>query len=67
MAEQARRRHRRLAHNPTTGDYGIPEGGFAAVRESIKEMLVTSQEIFPADFEPPVGPHYGGKCCAHWI
>ena len=43
------------------GDHGIPEGGFAAVREDIKEMLVTSQDFFPADFEAPHGPHYGGK------
>lgn len=52
---------RRLAHNERTGDVGIPEGGFAAVRESIKEVLVDSQDFFPADFEPPIGPNYGGK------
>lgn len=52
---------RQLAHSPRTGDVGIPEGGFAAVRESIKEMLVTSQDFFPADFDPPVGPNYGGE------
>lgn len=33
------------------GDGGtIPEGGFAAVKESIKEVLVNSQETWPADF-----------------
>jgi hypothetical protein len=58
-AEYHHGHQRRLAN--ATRDAGIPEGGFAAVREDIKQMLVTSQEFFPADFEPPIGPHYGGK------
>lgn len=54
---------RRLEQRPEErkGDVGIPDGGFAAVRESIKEVLVNSQDFFPADFEPPIGPNYGGK------
>lgn len=46
--------------SPGTRDYGIPEGGFAAVREDLKTMMVASQDFFPADFQEPHGPHYGG-------
>jgi len=42
-------------------DYGIPKGGFAIVREDIKQMLVTSQDFFPADFDSSGGQNYGGK------
>jgi catalase-peroxidase len=48
---------RRLARQ---GDGGIPNGGYAAVRKSIGALLVDSKEFFPADFESPVGPNYGG-------
>jgi catalase (peroxidase I) len=44
----------------TAGDYGIPEGGYDAVREDIKVALTDSKDFFPADFDPPHGPHYGG-------
>jgi len=45
----------------TAGDYGIPEGGYDAVREDIKVALTDSKDFFPADFDPPHGPHYGGE------
>ena len=54
---------RRLEGAHKDGDHGIPDGGFAAVRDDIKKMLTTSQDFFPADFQAPHGPHYGGKQC----
>jgi catalase (peroxidase I) len=45
----------RRALNERTGDGGIPDGGFAAVREDIVAMLTNSQDFWPADFG-----HYGG-------
>jgi catalase-peroxidase len=48
---------RRLARQ---GDGGVPSGGYAAVREMLADFLVDSQDFFPADFQPPVGPNYGG-------
>ena len=44
-----------------SGDGGIPKnGGFEAVMEDLIALMTDSQDFFPADFEPPVGPHYGG-------
>jgi catalase-peroxidase len=45
----------RRALNERSGDGGIPDGGFAAVREDIVAMLTNSQDFWPADFG-----HYGG-------
>lgn len=60
-----RRERRRLQEemsysNQRVGDGGIPDGGFDAVREALKTTLTTSQDFFPADFEAPIGPNYGG-------
>jgi catalase-peroxidase len=52
--------HRQLQTRTRNGDGGIPEGGYSAVKEDIKIILTDSKEFFPADFEPPVGPNYGG-------
>ena len=38
-----------------TGDGGIPEGGFEAVKEDLTKLMTDSQEYWPAD-----GGHYGG-------
>lgn len=46
---------RSLNINERTGDGGIPEGGFQAVKEDIKAMLTDSKDEWPADFG-----HYGG-------
>lgn len=46
--------------NQRVGDGGIPEGGYAAVREDIEAALTDSQEFWPADFNEPDGPSYGG-------
>lgn len=42
------------------GDGGVPEEGFGAVKEDIMKTLTESQDFFPADFEAPHGPNYGG-------
>ena len=46
--------------NTRTGDGGIPEGGFQAVKDELKIALTNSLDFFPADFEPPIGPSYVG-------
>jgi catalase (peroxidase I) len=62
-AEEGRRlMQRSLAVNTRTNDAGIPEGGFKAVRDDLRALMTDSQDFFPADFDPPVGPHYGGEC-----
>lgn len=43
-----------------SGDGGVPEGGFTAVKEDIQMILTDSQDFWPADFADTVGPHYGG-------
>lgn len=41
-----------------TGDGGIPEGGFKAVKDDLKNLMTNSQEDWPADGAEVV--HYGG-------
>ena len=44
-----------------SGDGGIPEGGFAAVKKDLIDLLTDSQDFWPADFAgTPHGPNYGG-------
>jgi len=67
--QQHEEAQRRLGHgylqapmrslNERSGDGGIPEGGFAAVKEDLKALYTDSKAFFPADF-PEVGGHYGG-------
>jgi len=42
-----------------SGDGGIPEGGFAAVKKDLEALMTNSQDIWPADpgFK---SPNYGG-------
>ena len=46
--------------NTRSGDGGIPDGGFEAVKEELRVALTNSLDFFPADFEPPIGPSYIG-------
>ena len=46
---------RRLSPKERTGDYGVPKGGYAAVRDEIAKLLTDSQDFWPADFG-----NYGG-------
>ena len=48
--------------NQNAGDgYEIPEGGYAAVRQAvIDKVLLNDQTFWPADFDTPQGPSYGG-------
>ena len=41
------------------GDKGIPAGGYTP-EQDIKSLLTDSQDFFPADFDKPHGPNYGG-------
>jgi len=50
----------RLNPNERQGDGGIPEGGYDAVRADIAAFFLDSQDFFHANFEPPIGPNYGG-------
>jgi catalase-peroxidase len=52
--------HRQLQTRTRNGDGGIPDGGYSAVKEDIKTILTDSKAFFPADFEAPLGPNYGG-------
>jgi len=48
--------HQRFLNpNQRSGDFGVPEGGFEAVKKDIAAMLTDSQDFWPADFG-----HYGG-------
>lgn len=38
----------------------IPEGGYEAVRVDLTALLTNSQAPWPADFDAPEGPNYGG-------
>lgn len=42
-----------------TGDGGVPEGGFQAVKMELEALMTDSQDFWPADpgFK---GPNYGG-------
>lgn len=62
--EEGRRllsRRRRRLDDQGGRDFGVPEEGFDAVREDIRQVLTVSKDFFPADFEPPTGPNYGGE------
>jgi catalase-peroxidase len=43
-----------------TGDGGVPAGGYEAVQADLITLYTNSQAFFPADFQPPIGPNYGG-------
>lgn len=51
---------RNLQTRTREGDGGVPDEGYAKVKEDIKTLLTDSKAFFPADFSPPVGPNYGG-------
>jgi len=48
LTEATRHYSRRL--NRRTGDGGIPDGGFEAVREDLRTLMTDSQPEWPADF-----------------
>ena len=53
------RRHLAVEHaysNQRQGEGGIPEGGYAAVRDEIKKLLTDSQDdVWPGDFNGELG------------
>lgn len=50
--------HRAL-ENGRTGDGGVPDGGYDAVKNDIINLLTVSQGSWPADFADTVGANYG--------